>query len=138
LTRIIEKDYGKFKPVTAAARNRRVSFQFFSESKKDVEKALNALKIGSITLMEGAFAKGTNPYLDATRWQVGNQVVNVNGKKAWVEISKIEPTRNKTFAEARGAVINDYQKQLETNWLNSLRQKFGVQVNEEELKKLAK
>ncbi|WP_298349264.1 peptidylprolyl isomerase [Runella sp.] len=138
LTRIIEKDYGKFKPVTTAARNRRVSFQFFSESKKDIEKALNALKIGSITLTEGAFAKGANVYLDATRWQVGNQIVNVNGKKAWVEISKVEPARNKTFAEARGAVINDSQKQLETNWLNRLRQKFGVQVNEEELKKLAK
>jgi peptidyl-prolyl cis-trans isomerase SurA len=64
--------------------------------------------------------------------------VNVNGKKAWVEISKVEPAHNKTFAEARGAVINDSQKQLETNWLNRLRQKFGVQVNEEELKKLAK
>jgi peptidyl-prolyl cis-trans isomerase SurA len=138
ITRIMEKDYGKFKPVANAARNRRVSFQFFSQSKKDVEKALNALKIGTITLTEGALAKGANAYLDATSWQAGNQQVVVNGKKAWVEISKVEPARNKTFAEARGAVINDYQKLLETNWLNRLRQKFGVQVNEEELRKLAK
>lgn len=138
LTRIMEKDYGKFKPVATASRNRRVSFQFFSESKKDLEKALNALKLGTITITDGAYAKGTNPYLDAARWEVGKQVVNVNGKKAWVEISKIEPARNKTFAEARGAVINDFQKQLEANWMNQLRQKYEVKVNDEELKKLAK
>lgn len=138
LTRITEKDYGKFKPVSATDRNRRVSFQYLSESKKDLEKALNALKIGNISFSEGTFAKGSNPYLDAARWEVGTQIVNVNGKKAIVDISKIEPARNKTFNEARGAVINDFQKQLETNWLNKLRQQFGVQVNEEELRKLAK
>ena len=82
--------------------------------------------------------KQTSRQYHATPWQPGNQQVIVNGKKAWVEISKVEPARNKTFAEARGAVINDYQKQLEINWLNRLRQKFGVQVNEEELRKLAK
>lgn len=138
LTRIMEKDYGKFKPVANAARNRRVSFQYFSSSKKDLEKALNALKLGNILLTEGAFAKGTNRYVDAARWEVGNHTVKVNNQKVWVSITKIEPARIKTFGEARGAVINDYQKQLERNWLNQLRQKFAVQINEEELRKLAK
>ncbi|MFN8345330.1 MAG: peptidylprolyl isomerase [Spirosomataceae bacterium] len=138
LTRIVEKDYGKFKPVTVAARNRRVSFQYFSESKKDLEKALNGLKIGTIAFTEGAFAKGTNAYIDAAPQQTGKQIVNVNGKKALVDITKTEAARTKTFTEARGAVINDYQKQLETAWLARLRQKFGVTVNEDELRKLAK
>ncbi|AEI51120.1 peptidylprolyl isomerase [Runella slithyformis] len=138
LTRIIEKDYGKFKPVANAARNRRVSFQYFSTSKKDLEKALNALKLGTVLLTEGAFAKGTNRYIDAARWEVGNHTVNFNNQKIWISITKIEPARIKTFAEARGAVINDFQKQLEHNWLNQLRQKFVVQINEEELRKLAK
>ncbi|MEZ4902674.1 MAG: hypothetical protein R2822_13455 [Spirosomataceae bacterium] len=106
--------------------------------KKDLEKALNSLKIGTINFSEGVFAKGSNAYLDAARWEIGTQIVNINGKSAIVEISKIEPARNKTFNEARGAVINDFQKQLENNWLSKLRQKFGVQVNEEELGKLAK
>ncbi|WP_428661579.1 peptidylprolyl isomerase [Runella sp.] len=138
LTRIMEKDYGKFKPVANAARNRRVSFQYFSTSKKDLEKALNALKLGDILITEGAFAKGTNRFIDAARWEIGNHSVNVNKQKVWVAISKIEPPRIKTFAEARGAVINDYQKQLEKNWLSQLRQKYSVQINEEELRKLAK
>lgn len=138
LNRIIEKDNGKYKPVVVEARNRRVSFQYFSDSKKDLEKVLNNLKIGRITISEGSFAKGANAYLGAARWEVGTQAVNVSGKKAIVKIDKIEPARMKTFNEARGAVINDYQKQLETKWLNQLRQKFGVQINEEELRKLSK
>ncbi len=138
LTRIIEKDYGKFKPVANASRNRRVSFQYFSTSKKDLEKALNALKLGNILITEGAFAKGANRYIDAARWEVGDQLVSVNKEKVWVSIAKIEPARIKTFSEARGAVINDYQKQLERNWLTQLRQKFAVQINEEELRNLAK
>lgn len=138
LTRIMEKDYGKFKPVANAARNRRVSFQYFSTSGKDLEKALNAQKMGTVLLTEGAFAKGTNRYVDEVRWEVGHHTVKDNNQKVWVSITKIEPARIKTFAEARGAVINDYQKQLERNWLNQLRQKFAVQINEEELRKLAK
>jgi peptidyl-prolyl cis-trans isomerase SurA len=138
LTRIIEKDNGKYKPVAADTRNRRISFQYFSSSKKDLEKALNAQKTGVISITDGAFAKGANAYLNAGRWEAGMQQVNVNGKKAVINIEKIEPARIKTFNEARGAVINDFQKQLETNWLNQLRQKFGVQVNEEELRKLSK
>lgn len=138
VTKILEKDYGKFKPVSSAARNRRVSFQFFSSSKKDLEKALNALKIGKINIVDGTFAKGSNSYVDAARWEVGSQTLTQDGKKIWLEISKIEPARVKTFTEARGAVINDYQKQLEQNWLERLRQKFAVKINEEELRKLAK
>lgn len=138
LTRIIEKDNGKYKPVATDTRNRRISFQYFSSSKKDLEKALNAQKTGVISITDGAFAKGTNAYLNAGRWEAGMQQVNVNGKKVVINIEKIEPARIKTFNEARGAVINDFQKQLETNWLNQLRQKFGVQVNEEELRKLSK
>jgi len=135
---IVEKDYGKFKAVAAPARNRRVSFQYFSHDKKDLENALNGLQMGKITISEGTFAKGINPYVDATSGQVGNRFLSLNGNKAWVEISKIEHARPKTFNEARGAVIKDFQQQLERNLLDKLRRQFPVQVNEEEVKKLVK
>ncbi len=48
----------------------------------------------------------------------------------------------RSFAEARGLVINDYQAQLEKEWLKELRKKYPVSVNENEwngvVKKLAK
>ena len=138
LARLSEKDYQKFYPVEEVARNRRVSFQFFSNSKKDVEKVINGLKIGSISITEGVYNKGGNNYVDAAKWKVGTQKLKIDGKYVWIDITKIEPSRIKTYAEARGAVINSLQKKLENEYLTKLRERFPVVRNEEEIKKLTK
>jgi peptidyl-prolyl cis-trans isomerase SurA len=136
LSRVMEKDNGKYNPVADAARNRRVSFQYFTNSVKDVEKALNSLKIGSISIQDGVFIKDQNKYLNAAQWEVGEQMLMLNGKRTWLKINKIDLPRTKTFAEARGAAINEYQRQLEAEWLAKLNQQFPVKINDEELKKL--
>ena len=40
------------------------------------------------------------------------------------------PAEPKTFKECRGAVIADYQNKLEADWLEQLRQKHSVKINE--------
>jgi peptidyl-prolyl cis-trans isomerase SurA len=42
----------------------------------------------------------------------------------------------RSFADARGLVMNDYQAQLEEQWLEALRKKYPVRVNDIELAKL--
>jgi peptidyl-prolyl cis-trans isomerase SurA len=142
IVRIMEKDHGKFRPgqsgTGANDKARRVTFQLFSTSKKDVEKILNSKEPGAVKLTEGIFPKGTNPYLDAVAWQVGATTIRRDGKVALVKIDQVEPPRLKTFDEARGAVINDYQAILEKQWLDRLKQQYPVQMNEEEVRKLAK
>ncbi|WP_229317211.1 peptidylprolyl isomerase [Larkinella sp. C7] len=143
IVRIMEKDYGKFRPGPASGpgkneKARRVTFQLFSTSKKDVEKILNAKQPGAVKLTEGIFAKGANPFLDAVAWQPGTTTIRRDGKVALIKIDQIDPPRLKTFDEARGAVINDYQAVLEKQWLDRLRQQYPVQMNEEEVRKLAK
>lgn len=136
ITRIIEKDYGSFQPVPEPERNRRVSFVFYSQSKKDLEVAINATKAGSILISEGFYAKD-HPLFNTATWAVGSQVIKLpSGKSATVKIERIEPSRNKTFGEARGAVINEYQRILEKQWLESLKSKNPIKVNKEELEKL--
>ncbi|WP_113664099.1 hypothetical protein [Pedobacter nanyangensis] len=44
----------------------------------------------------------------------------------------------KQFSEVRGQVIGDFQQQLENDWINSLRAKYKIKVNQSELKKLTK
>ncbi len=135
ILRIIEKDHGSFRQTVETERNRRVGFQFFSTSKKDVEKAYNSQVPNTVTIEEGYFAKA-NPLLSQTKWEVGEQTVTSGDSPRWVKIEKIEPPRAKTFAEARGTVINEYQKELEKQWLEKLHQKFPVKVNEQELDKI--
>ncbi|GAB3641008.1 peptidylprolyl isomerase [Spirosoma arcticum] len=152
LSRIAEKDYQGARPGPVSkdpAVQRTVTFQYFSNAKADAAKILSAQfqkESGNssagdpaITVTEGLFANGMNPYLDAAgSWKPGTTVLHPAGKAVSVSISRIEPARPKTFAEARGAVINDYQAVLEKQWLAQLRQKYPVKVNEEEIRKLVK
>jgi peptidyl-prolyl cis-trans isomerase SurA len=135
LVRIIEKDYGSFRQSAEPERNRRVGFQFFSQSKKDVEKAYNADGKNSVKIEEGYFAK-SHPLLAKSSWSTGEQMLKDAELFRWISIQKIEPSRAKSFAEAQGTVINEYQKELEKQWLEKLHQKFPVKVNEAELDKI--
>lgn len=56
---------------------------------------------------------------------------------SFVKVLKMFPAnQQRTFAEARGMVINDYQILLEEKWLNELKMKYPVQVNEVVFKSL--
>lgn len=144
LSRITEKDYQGARPGPKdAATQRVVSFQYFSNAKADVINSMNGQKPAGadpgLTITEGLFAQGANPYLDMIeQWKTGTTTLHSGGKAIAVHISRIEPARVKTFDEARGTVINDYQTQLEQQWLTQLKQKYPVKVNEEEIRKLVK
>jgi peptidyl-prolyl cis-trans isomerase SurA len=136
--RIIEKDDGKYKPVskTERTKNMRVGVKFYSSSMEDVVKRFNALKPGSLTAEEHYFKKGENEYLDNVNWIVGENNSESKGRQVWLNIQKIEEPRAKTFKEARGQVMKDYQKVLFDNWINQLKSKYPVTINHEEVKRI--
>ncbi len=139
LPRIIEKDMAGFREgVKDPAALRQVSFQYFSTSKKDVEKVLNVSAPNSVSILEGIFAEGINAYVDSVDWKPGTTVLHPDAKAVQVTILQVEAPRPRTFEEARGKVINAYQAFLEKQWIASLRQQFPVKVNEDEMKKLIK
>jgi peptidyl-prolyl cis-trans isomerase SurA len=49
--------------------------------------------------------------------------------------TKTEP---RSFADARGLAINDYQIELEKNWVEQLKKKYPVSINEAVLNNLIK
>jgi peptidyl-prolyl cis-trans isomerase SurA len=54
----------------------------------------------------------------------------------YVEISQVEPERLKRFDESRSSVIRGLQGTLERDWLAKLKQKYPVQIDQEELNRL--
>ncbi len=140
LNRIIEKDNGKFEPVSRTDRklNQRIAFNFTSNLIKDVEKKFNAEKPESVSIQEGFFKKGDSKILDGVKWQPGASGFDKAGKFYQVKINRIEPPRGKSFFEARGSVINDFQNFLENQWINKLKNEYKIEINEEELNKLSK
>lgn len=136
--RIIEKDDGKYKPVskTERTKNMRAGVKFYSNSMEDVVKRFNALKPGSLTAEERYFKKGENEYMDNINWVVGESNAESKGRQVWLNIQKVEEPRAKTFREARGQVMKDYQKVLFDNWINQLKSKYPIDINQEEIKRI--
>ena len=136
--RIIEKDDGKYKPIskTDRTKNMRVGIKFFSNSMEDVVKRFNVLKPGSLSAEEHYFKRGENEFLDSINWIVGESNYEVKGRQVWVNIQKVEEPRAKTFKEARGQVIKDYQMMLFNNLINQLKDKYPVVLNQEELNRV--
>ncbi len=136
--RILEKDDGKYKPVSKTDRlkNMRVGIKFFSNSMEDVVKRFNALKPGSLTAEERYFKKGENEFLDSMNWTIGENSSELKGRQIWVNIQKVEQPRPKTFKEARGQVMKDYQTVLFNDLINQLKAKYPVVLNQEELNRV--
>ena len=50
---------------------------------------------------------------------------------SFIYVTKVlENVEPRSFEDARGLVMNDYQQELEQNWMNSLKKKYPVKVNE--------
>lgn len=61
----------------------------------------------------------------------------VDGSQTFAYIIELMPDNSqRSFDEARGFVINDYQQVLEERWLTALKKKYPVKVNEAVWKKL--
>lgn len=66
-------------------------------------------------------------------------VSNVDGSATFVKYVTVYPTNmQRSFEDARGLIINDYQQVLEQQWLTQLRKKYPVKVNEGVLKEIIK
>jgi peptidyl-prolyl cis-trans isomerase SurA len=137
IERIIENDYAKTKQADKFdwTKNQRVTFSFYSNTKKDVEKVFNAKDPNNVDIEEGYFKKGDNKFVDTAKWDVGTQSVAKDGQFADVIIEQVEPSRYKTLRECRGQVLVDYQKSLEQKFKEDLINKYPVKLNNEEIQK---
>ncbi len=81
-------------------------------------------------------AEGTK----ATPGMIGEPLVNnTDGTAIFVKILRLYPAgQQRSFEEARGLVINDYQLQLEEEWVDVLRKKYPVKIDEAVFKTLLK
>jgi len=81
--------------------------------------------------------KGDNPVVEKAGWSTGiSGLIPDNGKVVFVVKRKMIPPSQKTLQEARGLVIADYQDELEKRWVEELRAKYKVEINEEVLGKV--
>ncbi len=125
------------------AAGERIKGILYSASSNDVVQTLHALvKQGdSIKIQEyitaqkirhetGSFEKDSKPMLSKIDWTPGAHEVESGNTYYLVWIKSILPPGIKSFEEARAAVISDYQNYLEKTWLEILKKKYPVKIND--------
>ncbi len=85
------------------------------------------------------YEKGDNAYVDQVQWQEGlSDQINsdVENLVVFIKIREVLEPAQKTLSEARGLATADYQGYLEKAWIQELKEKYPVSINQEVLKKL--
>ena len=110
--------------------------------------ALDSLKstiqrdsIPAVFVRKGYYQKGDNQYVDKTEWKVGvrNEIPStVDQSTTIVCIRELRNPEPKTLKEARGLVTSDYQMELEQQWVQTLKERYPVKINEKVLDKVRK
>jgi len=97
-------------------------------------------RLGLIDIKDGVFEKGQNQVTDQIIWKMGlsNSISDELGNVSFANVVGILKPENKKLNEAKGYVVADYQEYLEKVWINSLREKYPVIINEPVLKSLAR
>ncbi len=91
----------------------------------------------NLTIKSDKFEKGDNHIIDDIDWKKGvSKNINVNNTVVFVKVSEKIPSQPKQLSEVRGAATAEYQNYLEKEWLDTLRKKYPVNINESVFKSL--
>lgn len=85
------------------------------------------------SLKSDKYEDGDHQIVDQIPAKKGVYNLTQDGQQFVVYIKAVEPPQPKGLEEIRGVVIADYQDYLEEQWINQLKEKYPVKVNEEVL-----
>jgi peptidyl-prolyl cis-trans isomerase SurA len=92
-------------------------------------------------LIEQTYEQSENPFLDQIQWEINSTTpiqINDDNEYVIIKINEILTPSIKPYDEIKGRVANDYQKELEDSWMQSLRKKYSIKRNPAEINKLYK
>lgn len=109
-----------------------------------VEDVFNKYNSETTTLVSSSkktYEKDKKPELRDAAWQEGTVTPVKAGKRQtykFLKIIDLLPPANKTLQEARGYVVADYQDELERQWVEELRKRYKVEINQKAFNSLVK
>lgn len=104
---------------------------------EEIIEKINAKSTLNLKITPGKFAKGDNDAIDKIAWKKGvSKNISLNKSVVFVNVKKVLSPEPKELDEVRGLVTSDYQNFLEKDWIQGLKDKYKVQVNDSVLQKL--
>ena len=101
-----------------------------SVARKDTTETANILKTRNVYHETGVFQREDRNALSGIEWKPGQYISQNGNTYHLIQVTGIVPPGAMTFDEARASVITAYQNELEKNWLQQLRKKYPVKVND--------
>ncbi len=115
----------------------KVSQLLAQKSQEEIKAQLNSGKKQNVIFTSGTYSVNDPILPEGLDLKTGiSKIYEHNNAFHVVNIEEFLPSRVKTLEEAKGVVINDYQTQIEDNWLNGLKNRFKVVVNKDVLKSI--
>ncbi len=103
----------------------------------EVLKQVNKKDPNALSMQKGLYTREELPAL--VEWKKGLSLnYPKNNKVAFVYINEIKAPTPKDMWDVRGLVTSEYQNQLEKEWIQDLRKKYPVVINQEVLKQVKK
>ncbi len=95
---------------------------------------------GRVSVIEGKYEKGQYDVVDKIDWKAGlTPVKKINDSSyQFILVKHIVGPESKSLKEAKGYIVSDYQEYLEKTWLEQLRKKYPVSVDESVFRSLIK
>ncbi|MBY5956975.1 peptidylprolyl isomerase [Membranicola marinus] len=106
---------------------------------KKLNKAAEVVTYQSKKVSEGEFQDhfGTGQIKLADH-EIYKKANSAAGITIFGQVQRIEPGEPLEFEDARGAVMSDYQKYLEDQWISELQKKYDIKLNESVLRSIIK
>ena len=111
-----------------------IAFDAWAEQ---LRKTFNADSVLRIRVEKGIFKKGDNALVDRKIFKTDTTVSPMKGYPYMAVYGK-KLKAPKEMADVRGLVVTDYQEYLEKQWVDALRKKYEVTVDEHVLKTVNK
>lgn len=106
-------------------------------SQDSILRRVNKSNPLNLTIKSDKFEKGDHHIIDDINWKKGTtKNIAVNSTVVFVVVKEKIPSQPKMLSEVRGAATAEYQNYLEKVWLDTLRGKYPVSVNENVFKSL--
>ena len=101
-------------------------------SKEEIEKRFNINDQVNVLFTQREVASNDSTYIapSFTPEKEISKIYELRTDYVLYDVEEIQPSKLPTLEETRGAVINDYQKHIESVWLQSLKDSATIKVNE--------
>ena len=106
-------------------------------TEKEILEKLNKDNKDNLKIETNIYSKGDNHLMDSIAWKPGmielkSQISKVKNDKPiiFINVIKVIAPEPKSLRDSRGLVTADYQSYLEKEWLEALKKKYKVDVNQ--------